>query len=116
MSTLSLNTYPTRTHGTWIHPETPGDQAASTLGRLSAAQKERVERAVDRISRGETRGANFTWIDYSITIRWVGGRLVMSLFSHDQFGSVVGYMVEEILEEGDTRGFAFAGRRWGIAA
>jgi len=114
MSTLNLHANTSKAQGTWVLPEPQGraHPVSQILRRLTHGQGERIERTLARISRGETGGATFTWIDFSITIRWVAGRLVLSLFSHDHLGSVVGYVVEEILGHDSTVGFDFAGREW----
>lgn len=114
MSSLSIYNDYEPIAAAWVAPE-PRDEShavARVLQKLTGPQHERVERMLDRISRGETRGASFTWIDFSITIRWVAGRLVLSLFSRDAFGTVVGYVVEEVLGHEPLASFPFAGKMW----
>ncbi len=84
------------------------------LRKLSSGQVASLTRTLDRVARGETREANLTWIDFSISIRYVGGRLILSLFSHNQAGSVVGYVVEEVID-GESQAFLFGNRHWAVA-
>jgi len=71
----------------------------------------RVETQIQTQRRSAGRQSTIMWEDYGVTISYVGGRLVLSLYRHNSCGSVVGYVVEETIGE-DTPDFRFADRGW----